>query len=69
MSSSNTHQGAVPGNAALDPELPQTSSEAPLTGLEASKEVGFGDQIKGHALFYKGKLTGNDEKVAQGAAM
>lgn len=40
-SADNKHTPAIPGSAQLDPEIPRTAKEAPIFGVEASKDVSF----------------------------
>lgn len=70
--SSNTKQSdsipSVPGDARIDPEIPVSAKEAPLTGVEAAKDTSFASQVQGHAKYFAGKVFGNDKEVQQGAA-
>lgn len=59
---------SVPGDARIDPEVPVSAKEAPLTGVEAAKETPFKDAVAGHAKYFAGKVFGNDKEVQQGAA-
>lgn len=49
LSTSEAQPQAIPGQAGMDPEIPRTADEAPVFGVEAAKDVPFGEQVKGHA--------------------
>ncbi|CAO1631185.1 unnamed protein product [Sympodiomycopsis kandeliae] len=59
---------SIPGDARIDPEIPATAKDAPLVGVEASKDTPFKDAVAGHAKYFAGKVFGNDKEVQQGAA-
>ncbi|PWN37012.1 uncharacterized protein FA14DRAFT_159248 [Meira miltonrushii] len=63
-----TNSGVAQTNAQEGTQpVPTTASEVPLTGLEGGKDVPFGEQVKGHAKMFAGKVFGNDKEAQQGA--
>ncbi|KAE8232009.1 hypothetical protein CF326_g2966 [Tilletia indica] len=63
---SNTSYSAPVGDAK---NFPLTAKEAPLSGIIPSKDVPFKDQVAGHAKYYAGLVTRNDQEIQQGAAI
>lgn len=51
-----------------DPNIPDSAKDAPWFGVPPAEGVPFKEQVKGNALYYRGKFFNDTDKVQQGAA-